>query len=221
MLQDWSEEIQEYLEQANADSEAGYSFGNYGRAPAKVVTEAPKGAEVVSVDGGATDDEQHAGLNQTGKEPIIAPYVVTSSSSWSSKRKIPMPIPSPARPGETVLPHTELSDKSKRLLIVTTASLPWRTGTAVNPLLRAAYLTKDRKQAGGSVTLLLPWLERKEDQDRVYGINNGFATPDDQEEYIRTWLRESANMEQASVDLNIQWYTAWQNRVENSHLQHG
>ena len=94
--------------------------------------------------------------------------------------------------------------------------MPWRTGTAVNPLLRAAYLTKDRQDAGGSVTLMLPWLERQEDQLRVYGADNAFASPEEQAGYIRTWLRESAGMPQASQDLIIQWYTAWQNPVENS-----
>lgn len=63
---------------------------------------------------------------------------------------------------------------------------------------------------------MLPWLERQADQENVYGVNNTFDTPDDQEAYIRTWLRESAGMEQASEDLKIRWYTAWQNRVENS-----
>jgi hypothetical protein len=200
MLADWSEEIQEYLEQASEDSEAGYSMGNYGRAPARESsTQKPPDHKQRSSSVLDASVAEH--------EPLV---------SVSAKLKLPMPIPAPAKPGEAVLPHTDISDKSKRLLIVTTASLPWRTGTAVNPLLRAAYLTKDRKAAGGSVALMLPWLEREEDQNRVYGPDNSFESPEEQADYIRTWLRESAGMPQASEDLIIQWYTAWQNPAENS-----
>lgn len=131
-------------------------------------------------------------------------------------QKVQRPVPVPAQPGEPVLPHTDITDKSKRILIVTTASLPWMTGTAINPLLRAAYLTKGRAKKGGSVTLMLPWLERMSDQERVYGKEKAFVSQEDQETYIRTWLKDTAGMPEASKELQIIWYTGWLELAENS-----
>jgi len=63
---------------------------------------------------------------------------------------------------------------------------------------------------------MLPWLERPGDQERVYGAGRGFALPADQEAFVRQWLKDSAKLPQASEELNIEWYTGWQNKVENS-----
>ena len=105
--------------------------------------------------------------------------------------------------------------------VITTAALPWMTGTAVNPLLRAAYLNKmnrtfmekaksmnseTRQQMDdpnsenfqsenkmGSVTLVIPWLIEESDRKTLYG-NITFESSADQEAYIRKWLRETANL---------------------------
>ncbi len=119
--------------------------------------------------------------------------------------------------------------------IVTTACLPWMTGTAVNPLLRAAYLNKMNRNAvedaivhnkrkmksksnkkkqtsvaqlgdvhrRGSVTLCVPWLVEESDRIRVYGDQYSFKNPEDQEAYVREWLRESAQLPlEASLETN-------------------
>jgi hypothetical protein len=138
------------------------------------------------------------------------------------KKTTPSFQPRPVLPGEPILPHTDISDRSKNIWIVTTAALPWMTGTAVNPLLRAAYLCEARwnqhssDKNHGNVTLMIPWLEKQSDRDKLYGKKYSFQTCHDQETFIRSWLRNSANMSIASDHLFIEWYVGWLEPLENS-----
>ena len=119
---------------------------------------------------------------------------------------------------DEVTPQSDLTLPQRQFHIVTTAALPWFTGTAVNPLLRAAYLhrrtkeynnmlrTNDTKVSSSWVTLVIPWLELEEDQDELY--HRVFRNPSEQEEYIREWLRVEASMEDVASELNILFYPA-------------
>eukprot|EP01039_Chlorochromonas_danica_P006576 gene6576-7266_t len=104
-----------------------------------------------------------------------------------------------------IIPESDLRGSNRTIWIITTASLPWMTGTSINPLLRAAYLAKDRLP--GKVHLLVPWLN-KDDQKLVFGNGQRFNTPEEQLVFIQDWLAREANLPSVVSKLNISFYSA-------------
>ena len=100
--------------------------------------------------------------------------------------------------------ESDLRNLQRRICIVTTAALPWRTGTAVNPLLRALELAKARP--AGFVTLYIPWLVDPKARQKLYGSDCTFETCSDQEKWIRNYCVERCNCNDDSK-LSIQFYT--------------
>ena len=94
--------------------------------------------------------------------------------------------------------RSRVLDENYHISIVTTAALPWMTGTSVNPLLRAAYLAK----AGKRVTLMVPWVHPL-DQKLIFPAGLAFDTPLQQEEHIRKWLLERAGVR---VSFELRFY---------------
>ena len=97
--------------------------------------------------------------------------------------------------------------KDRSVVIVTTASLPWMTGTAVNPALRAAYMAGG---GYGDVTLMLPWMADGGDQTTLFGSYR-FPEPAAQEAFVRAWIAENAPDAvgpDGSSSLKIGWYPA-------------
>jgi len=78
-----------------------------------------------------------------------------------------------------------IREPGRSVAIVTTATLPWMTGTAVNPLLRAAYLAR---RGIHDVTLVIPFLAPKE--QAIVHPNMIFNTPEEQGEYVKKWVEE-------------------------------
>jgi len=100
-------------------------------------------------------------------------------------------------------PASDLRLPGRHFTIITTAALPWRTGTAVNPLLRALNLAK----VGRPTVLVLPWLDEG-DQSRLFPNGTTFSSSEAQEEAIRAWCRERANIDPDKIDLQFRWYPA-------------
>ena len=108
---------------------------------------------------------------------------------------------------DEITTESDISKPERRIWVVTTAGLPWRTGTAVNPLLRSLYLTRGRPK--GYVTLVIPWLNNTNSRAKLYGEENSFSGgQQEQEAWIRTFCRERAQCEDEEKNLNILFYSA-------------
>src|SRR5689334_12231713 len=86
----------------------------------------------------------------------------------------------------------------ENICIVTSACLPWKTGTSINPLMKAAEL----KKKGFEVTLYVPWIEPT-DQERVFPgeIMKGKEV---QREYSISYLKNLG-----FIPPEIEFYDGW------------
>jgi len=104
--------------------------------------------------------------------------------------------------------ESDLTIPDRRIWVVTTATLPWMTGTAMNPLMRALFLTQNRPK--GYVTLVIPWLTKRVYREKLYGEKFAFSDGElgrkEQEEYIRNYARERCDAETEVENLKILFY---------------
>jgi digalactosyldiacylglycerol synthase len=118
----------------------------------------------------------------------------------------------PFKSATAVMKESDLSDTSRSIHIVTTASLPWMTGTAVNPLLRALYFQRTRSSCDARVTLVIPWVEKKLERNDVYQgkvkFSDGKVGRKEQEMFVRDWAANKAGMAEESKLIRIQFYPA-------------
>eukprot|EP00241_Pyramimonas_parkeae_P004528 CAMPEP_0114253188 /NCGR_PEP_ID=MMETSP0058-20121206/16252_1 /TAXON_ID=36894 /ORGANISM="Pyramimonas parkeae, CCMP726" /LENGTH=839 /DNA_ID=CAMNT_0001367203 /DNA_START=148 /DNA_END=2664 /DNA_ORIENTATION=+ len=105
-----------------------------------------------------------------------------------------------AASGKEVLPHS-IRDEGRSFAIVTTASLPWMTGTSVNPLLRAAYLSQEISR---KVTLVVPFLPHT-DQQKLFPGGQVFDTPEELAVFIKGWVSKRVGFTPGD-NFNISFY---------------
>ena len=95
------------------------------------------------------------------------------------------------------------------VLVMTTASIPWYTGTAINPLLRAAHLA----MTGRHVTLYLPWIEPGEQKKMQYP--EIFESKLEQSRYVLNWVQKEAKLP-VDEKLKIAFYDGKYHAPHNS-----
>jgi hypothetical protein len=56
------------------------------------------------------------------------------------------------------------------------------------------------KPSSGVATLVIPWLTSEKDRKMLYGDDRFFNTKEEQERYIRDWIREMAGMPEEAAE---------------------
>jgi len=97
-------------------------------------------------------NEQNISISSLFASPVPPPHVSNPLPPHVLRSSLLPPSPYPAR----------------NITLITTACLPWLTGTAINPILRACYLRGMQMEEGrgGRVSILVPWLEEGQNQVR-------------------------------------------------------
>ena len=139
---------------------------------------------------------------RSNKQDFLDRMALVSSTLLRKERDAALDKEEEVEKDDAITHQSDLTRPGRYFTIVTTAALPWMTGTAVNPLLRSAYLVRKTREINlgeppqQRVTLVVPWLELEEDQQELYG--RVFGNEQEQEDYIRTWLRNDADMPDAA-----------------------
>ena len=155
------------------------------------------------------------GLNvPSGAAPQRQRATAAATTFDAVGRVVPMRQPGAPDAAIAVTPASNMRLPGRQITIVTTAALPWMTGTSVNPCLRAGTMAAK----GYAVTLLLPWVE-EEVQPAVFPSGVSFERPEEQAAYVRDWLSTRAGID--APLLKISWYPATYEAFHGSIVQRG
>lgn len=112
---------------------------------------------------------------------------------------------------------SDISDPTRHIWIVTTASLPWRTGTSINPFLRALHFVRRRlhlyhsEEIVGKVSLVVPWINDMDDAMKLYGgvvTEKGEKGKEQQIQWMKSYAINQCGMSDEIKHLDILFYDA-------------